>query len=108
MLKSIKTEPANQPRRKYDPAFKRQAVEHWLTSGKSAEIVGAELGLGAERLYAWRKLVEPPASGSLDLQAQLAAAQREIRHLREQRDILKKTLGIIAEAPPSVLPGSTP
>jgi hypothetical protein len=32
-----------------------------------------------------------------DLQFQLEAAMRENRHLREQRDILKKTLGILSE-----------
>src|SRR4051812_35961796 len=40
--------------------------------------------------------------GSLaDLQAQLEAVLRENRHLREQRDILKKTLGILSEPSPS-------
>ncbi len=32
-----------------------------------------------------------------DLRAQLEEALRENRHLREQRDILKKTLGILSE-----------
>ena len=46
--------------------------------------------------------------GSLaDLQGQLDSAQREIRHLREQRDILKKTLGILSEPPASATNGST-
>ncbi|HVY68405.1 MAG TPA: transposase [Verrucomicrobiae bacterium] len=107
MLPSIKTQPTK-PRRKFDLAFKRQAVQHWLASGKSAETIGAELGLPAGHLYDWRKLVEPPDIASLDLQARLAAAQREIRHLREQRDILKKTLSIIAEAPANGSPGLTP
>jgi hypothetical protein len=43
-----------------------------------------------------------------DLQGQLNAAQREIRHLREQRDILKKTLGILSEPSPNAMNGSTP
>jgi hypothetical protein len=46
--------------------------------------------------------------GSLaDLQGQLDAALRENRHLREQRDILKKTLGILSEPSLSATNGST-
>jgi len=42
-----------------------------------------------------------------DLQAQLDAALRENRHLREQRDILKKTLGILSEPVRSASNGFT-
>jgi hypothetical protein len=42
-----------------------------------------------------------------DLQARLEAAERENRHLREQRDILKKTLGILSEPPMNVTNGFT-
>ena len=64
-------------RQKFDQTFKREAVNNWLTSGKSA--AGAKPGSAAE------------------LHTQLDAARREIRHLTEQRDILKKTLGILSE-----------
>lgn len=104
------------PRRKYDPTFKREAVQNWLASGKSAEVVAKELGLSAERLFAWRKLLPPAVVGggtaaggrsgpAADLRSQLDAALRENRHLREQRDILKKTLGILSEPSPSDSPG---
>ena len=92
--------------RKFDQTFKREAVQNWLHSGKSAEVVGEELGINANLLYAWRKLVPDvigasvarPKPGSLgDLQDQLEASQRENRHLREQCQILKKTLGILSE-----------
>ena len=36
-----------------------------------------------------------------DLRARLDAAERELARVREQRDILKKTLGIISEPPAS-------
>ena len=105
-------------RRKFDETFKGQAVQNWLASGKSAEVVGEELGLNANLLYAWKKRFAPadaggraPAGakpGSLaDLQAQLEAARRENRHLREQRDILKKTLGILSEPSLNATNGST-
>jgi transposase-like protein len=81
-------------RRKFDQTFKREAVLNWLQSGKSAAVVGEELGITAHLLYAWRKLVPSAlAAGRItaakpgsvaDLQGQLEAAQRELRHVREQ------------------------
>src|SRR5271155_1984514 len=91
--------------RKFDETFKREAVLNWLHSGKSAAVVGEELGINANLLYAWRKLVADVAGGTTttakpgsvaNLQGQLEAAQRENRHLREQCQILKKTLGILS------------
>ena len=37
-------------RKKFDKTFKQRAVELWLTSGKSATQVAAELGIHAQRL----------------------------------------------------------
>lgn len=104
--------------RKFDESFKREAVNHWLTSGKSAETIAQELDIDSNLLYAWKKRFAPADAGGraaagakpatlAEAQAQLDAAQREIRHLREQRDILKKTLGIIAESPRNAMNGST-
>jgi transposase-like protein len=103
-------------RRKFDQTFKREAVLNWLQSGKSATVVGEELGIHANLLYAWRKLVPAVAGGRAtaakpgslaDLQSQLEAFQRENRHLREQCTILKKTLGILSEPSSSGMNGST-
>lgn len=103
-------------RRKFDVTFKREAVQNWLNSGKSAAVVGEELGINANLLYAWRKLVPAVAGGRAtaakpgsvaDLQGQLEAAQRELRHVREQCTILKKTLGILSEPPSNGMNGST-
>src|SRR3954449_4806361 len=106
-------------RRKFDATFKREAVQNWLQSGKAAHVVAQELGLTANLLYSWRNRFAPAAAGGgaaagakpgslADLQAQLEAALRENRHLREQRDILKKTLGILSEPSPSATKGLTP
>jgi transposase-like protein len=102
-------------RRKFDQIFKREAVLNWLQSGKSAEVVGEELGINSNLLYAWRKLVPAVAgrattakAGSVaDLQSQLETSQRENRHLREQCTILKKTLGILSEPCSNAMNGST-
>lgn len=116
-MKPIK-ENSFKTRRKFDETFKREAVQNWLSSGKSAEVIAQELGLGVNRLYAWRKRFAPAAAGGMaaagakpgsvaDLQTQLDAALRENRHLREQRDILKKTLGILSEPSTNATNGST-
>lgn len=102
--------------RKYDETFKREAVNNWLTSGKSAPEIALELGLSPKRLYTWKGRFAPADAGGraadaakptsmADLEVQLNAAHREIRHLREQRDILKKTLGILSEPPATVING---
>jgi transposase len=108
------TQTSVKTRRKFDEAFKRAAVQNWLASGKSAAVIAQELGLNANRLYAWKQRFAPAAAagakpGSVaGLQSQLEAALRENRHLREQRDILKKTLGILSEPSPNAMNGSTP
>jgi transposase-like protein len=103
-------------RRKFDSTFKREAVLNWLQSGKSATVVGEELGINANLLYAWKKLVPAVAGGrataakpgsTVDLQSQLEAAQRANRHLREQCTILKKTLGILSEPSTNGMNGLT-
>ena len=65
MIKSIK-ESSVKSRRKFDETFKREAVQNWLHRGKSAEVVGEELGITANLLYAWRKLVPAVAGGESD------------------------------------------
>ena len=104
-------------RRKFDKAFKCQAVELWLKSNKAATEVAAELGIHAQRLSAWRKRFAPPPPGgeggggakrrAEQLEADNASLRRENEYLRQQRDILKKTLGILSEPPTSALNGLT-
>lgn len=84
-----------------------------MDSNKSAEVIGRELGIDPNRLYAWRKQFAPQIAPTskppsiTDLQGSIEELRRENRHLREQRDILKKTLGILSEPSASALNGST-
>ena len=105
-------------RRKFDETFKREAVQNWLQSGKSAETIAGELGLQSNQLYAWKKTFAPADAGgraaagakpgsNADLQSQLDATRRELARVREQRDILKKTLGILSEPSSNATNGST-
>jgi transposase len=100
--------PEKKSRRKFDETFKRDAVTLWVNSGKSAGEVAADLGIAENRLYSWKRQFAPStgfAPGQVE--TELAALRRENAYLREQRDILKKTLGILSEPPKSVSHGST-
>ena len=104
-------------RTKYDKAFKQRAVELWLTSGQAATVVAAELGIRAQLLSRWRERFAPPLPGgeggggakrrAAQLEAKITSLQRENDYLRQQRDILKKTLGILSEAPTNGISGLT-
>jgi transposase len=99
-LESIK------PRRKYDSAFKKEAVALWLNSGKSARQIASELGISENRLYSWRSKFGPSSPAQeTDLENQLQGLRRENAELRQQRDILKKTLGILSEPPSNGING---
>jgi transposase len=87
--------------KRYDEAFKRQAVEHWMVSGKSGRQIATELGSNEQSLKIWKQKFKQLPAGqvapTLDaLQAENRRLQRELRRAQEQRDILKKTLGIIS------------
>jgi transposase len=95
---------------RYDEAFKRTAVEHWMVSGKSVRQIAAELGVNVQTLHSWKaKFKELPVgqvAGTLEaLQAENRRLQRELHRVSAQRDILKKTLGIISEPSGNGLPG---
>jgi transposase len=99
--------------KKYDKAFREHAVNLWLGSGKSAREVAAELEIKPDRLYMWKQALcakdsavaqaGPPGKKRRpeELEAEVARLQRENDYLRQQRDILKKTLGILSEDPKS-------
>ena len=40
--------------KRYDEAFKKSAVEHWLISGKSVRQVATELGFSVQNLPKWK------------------------------------------------------
>ena len=104
-------EKTKQKRKRYDEGFKRAAVEHWLSSGKAAETVAAELGVNAQSLLQWKQRLGPVPTSRGEVRT-LGAAEVEIRRLRREveslvrpREILKKTPGIISAPGGSVLHG---
>lgn len=102
--------PKREPRKRFNKHFKQEAVEHWRQSGKSGAEIAAELGIHANNLYNWARQSDktvPAVGSSDDLAAENAALRRENERLRQQRDILKKTLGILSEPPNSATNAST-
>ena len=92
---------APRSRKRYDEAFKRSAVAHWQGSGKSATQVASELGLNPQSLKQWKLRLggEPSATGVrtvAELEAENRRLRRELHAVAQQRDILKKTLGILS------------
>lgn len=109
-MNNADTEPKIRGKR-YDQNFKRQAVELWLSGGRSAPAVAAELGISAQALKIWKKqlaLVPPPASGGQtfeQLQEENRRLRRELSGAWRRCDILKKTLGILSEPNGNALHG---
>lgn len=100
--------PGPQPKR-YDEAFKRQAVEHWIKSGQRGTRIAAELGISYPSLKDWkRRYLGNALPGGADLVAENRALRAELARVREQRDILKKTLGIFAQPSKSATSESKP
>lgn len=104
MNKSTKTErpesttaPAPQTKR-YDEVFKRQAVENWIKTGKPGTQIAEELGISYPSLKEWKRRYHGDATPQRDdLAAENRALKAELARVREQRDILKKTVGIFTE-----------
>lgn len=89
--------PASSTKR-YDEAFKGQAIEHWLRSGQPGTRIARDLGMSYPTLKEWKRRYHGDATPvRADLEAENRALKAELARVREQRDILKKTLGILAE-----------
>ena len=101
---------------RYSEEYKQEALELWRKSGRSAAKVAAELGIRAPLLYRWAWPQRQANHGKAELSAQRSVEEleAEIRRLRaenakllEQREVLKKSLGILSEAPPRDMPKSS-
>jgi transposase len=99
----------------YPDEYKQQALELLRASGRSAVKVAAELGIRPPLLYRWarteRKPNEPkagrkPGRSLEELGTEIRRLREENAKLLEQREVLKKSLGILSEVPPRGMPGS--
>jgi transposase len=103
-------------RARYSEEYKKEALELWRNSGRSAAKVAAELGIRAPLLYRWARpkrqanhsAHESKSGRSVEeLEAEIRRLRAENAKLLEQREVLKKSLGILSEAPPRGMPESS-
>lgn len=84
--------------KRYGEEFQREAVRLYLTSGKSQFVLAQELGISAGTLAYWRRKydLEQPGNEALKVAAdeRVRQLEKEVTKLRQERDILKKSLGI--------------
>ena len=93
--------------RKYDKEFKQNAIELFLSSGKSLRQFAREIDVPWETLKWWRnahlkKIEGTPErykkeSSSSEMAKEIYNLKRENAKLKVQRDILKKALGILSD-----------
>ena len=72
--------------RKYDDEYKESAVRR-VFDGETAASVARELGIGPNLLYRWKKEIRMEMS---DVEREIIELKKELRKVREERDILKK------------------
>ncbi len=113
-MKTQLSKPARTKAR-YTEEYKQEALELWRASGRSAAKVAAELGIRAPLLYRWAHLEREPNGGKSERKAGAQrkrtrsgdpALRAENAKLLEQREVLKKSLGILSEVPPRGMPES--
>ena len=90
-------------KKRYSRDFKLEAVRRTQVTGKSVAEVARELELPVHHLYKWRSETDRkqteafPGSGHNTPNTELEALRRENKRLREERDILKKSLIFFAK-----------
>jgi transposase len=97
-----------QSKARYTEEYKKEALELWRNSGRSAAKVADELGIRALLLYRWawpKRQSNSSASeskskrGVEELEAEIRRLRAENTKLLEQREVLKKSLDILSEPP---------
>ena len=83
---------------KYDEEFQRDAVDHWISTGKSLRQVAKDLGVSEGSIRVWReKYLSDPESPQQDkLLVEVERLRKENAELKVERDILKKSVGIFS------------
>jgi transposase len=91
-------------RRSYSSEFKRDAVKLVVEGGRRASEVAKGLGISENIIYRWIKQYKEdpensfPGNGRLKPEdEELRRLRRELRDVKEERDILKKAVGIFSK-----------
>ena len=89
-------------RRKYDSSFKDDVIR-MIVSGRPISEVSNALGVSASLVHRWYKATSNPSvnkdaqsSAPVNLMAENDRLRAELRRTEQERDILKKALGIFS------------
>ena len=92
-----------EPKKRFTPEFRDEAVRLAQTSGRSRREIAADLGIGLSTLRAWidgrrdAQMERPPPDRQEDLAAELKRLRRESEILRQEREILKRATAFFAQ-----------
>ncbi|PYP46007.1 MAG: hypothetical protein DMD42_04745 [Gemmatimonadetes bacterium] len=82
-------------RRHFTREFKQQAVRQVLVAGRSAANVARELGIRADQVRRWKRLIGAAAVRSVRRE-ELRRVRREIAQLRAELAILERAAAVLA------------
>lgn len=90
-------------RRKYDKDFKYEVLK-MIQNGRPTREVAESLGIGENLIYRWKKQVNVPSSSQSKSIAPLPQVTQQeyeqlktrLKEVEQERDILKKALGIFS------------
>ena len=90
-------------RRIYTKEFKVDAIRLYEESGKKQRLLEKELGIGSGCISHWRKELKDEKENAFTGNGKISAKDQELMRLRrenqilkEERDILKKAIGIFS------------
>ncbi|HFT5451661.1 TPA: IS3 family transposase, partial [Escherichia coli] len=87
--------------KRYPEEFKIEAVKQVVDRGHSVSSVATRLGITTHSLYAWIKAYGPDSSTNKvqsDAQAEIRRLQKELKRVTDERDIFKKSRGVLRKA----------
>ncbi|MGS4680781.1 IS3 family transposase [Enterobacter soli] len=87
--------------KRYPEEFKTEAVKQVVARGYSVASVATRLDITTHSLYAWIKKYGPDSSANKeqsDAQAEIRRLQKELKRVTDERDIFKKSRGVLRKA----------
>ncbi|EIG9089349.1 TPA: IS3 family transposase [Serratia marcescens] len=87
--------------KRYPEEFKIEAVKQVIDRGHSVSSVATRLDITTHSLYAWIKKYDPDSSTNKeqsDAQAEIRRLQKELKRVTDERDIFKKSRGVLRKA----------
>jgi transposase len=108
MAKAKQKVERNHQRRRFDKAFKVEAVRLLVQREKPASQLALELGVERNQLYKWQEQLRQhgeaafagPGAKRVSERSEVERLRRELAKVTEERDILKKAAAYFAKVRP--------